>query len=291
MADAVDAPDTSSAAIELLAGRGYDRQFDVAVHARDSAECCVVAGRLRFVVEERFRFEGASDPDDEEVVAGVRCSVCGRRGIVVSAFGPDADDDLIALAEFVSGRADDLPPAIEPDTKNWTWVLEEACPDCGFDARSVRREDVGERTRAVAAELAGLLGTGGDAARRRPDPAQWSATEYGCHVRDVFVLFHERLDRMLTEDAPAFANWDQDVTAVERRYDLADPAEVARELVATGAVIADRFDAVAGDQWERTGTRSDGATFTVESFARYFLHDPVHHVHDVRSGFERLSAR
>ena len=115
--------------------------------------------------------------------------------------------------------------------------------------------------------------------------------ELRLEYRSVFVLFHERLDRMLTEDAPAFANWDQDVTAVERRYDLADPAEVARELVATGAVIADRFDAVAGDQWERTGTRSDGATFTVESFARYFLHDPVHHVHDVRSGFERLSAR
>jgi hypothetical protein len=25
------------------------------------------------------------------------------------------------------------PDAITPDTKDWTWVLERACPECGFD--------------------------------------------------------------------------------------------------------------------------------------------------------------
>jgi hypothetical protein len=34
-------------------------------------------------------------------------------------------------------------------------------------------------------------------------------------------------------------------------------------------------------QWERTGARSDGARFSVDSFARYLIHDPVHHLHDV----------
>jgi hypothetical protein len=38
---------------------------------------------------------------------------------------------------------------------------------------------------------------------------------------------------------------------------------------------------VTGDQWQRTGNRSDGARFTVETFARYFAHDPVHHLYDV----------
>ena len=45
--------------------------------------------------------------------------------------------------------------------------------------------------------------------------------------------------------------------------------------------LADRFDLVEGDQWERTGVRSDGAEFTVASFAMYFIHDPIHHLHDV----------
>jgi len=38
---------------------------------------------------------------------------------------------------------------------------------------------------------------------------------------------------------------------------------------------------VSGPAWERKGLRSDGATFTVDSFLRYLLHDPIHHLWDV----------
>jgi hypothetical protein len=86
---------------------------------------------------------------------------------------------------------------------------------------------------------------------------------------------------MLTDDAPGFANWDQDVTAVAERYDLQDPAVVAVELAQASEDMAAAFDAVRGEEWERTGVRSDGAQFTVDSFARYFLHDIEHHVWDV----------
>ena len=85
---------------------------------------------------------------------------------------------------------------------------------------------------------------------------------------------------MLTEDGPHYANWDQDATAVEERYDLADPATVTAELTIAARDLANRFDTVAGDQWERTGFRSDGADFTVDTFARYFVHDPIHHLWD-----------
>lgn len=47
-------------------------------------------------------------------------------------------------------------------------------------------------------------------------------------------------------------------------------------------MLAVRFAAVDGAQWSRTGRRSDGADVTVESFARYLLHDLVHHLQDVR---------
>jgi hypothetical protein len=87
---------------------------------------------------------------------------------------------------------------------------------------------------------------------------------------------------MLTEDGPHYPNWDQDTTAVDDRYGEQDPRVVAEELHSAAIVLADRFDAVAGAQWDRTGFRSDGASFTVESFARYFIHDPVHHLHDVK---------
>jgi len=38
---------------------------------------------------------------------------------------------------------------------------------------------------------------------------------------------------------------------------------------------------VSPDQLGRRGFRSDGAEFTIDSFARYFIHDPVHHLWDV----------
>ena len=43
-------------------------------------------------------------------------------------------------------------------------------------------------------------------------------------------------------------------------------------------------DAVADNQWSREGRRSDGAAFTVETLARYLLHDIVHPGWDVTPG-------
>jgi hypothetical protein len=169
---------------------------------------------------------------------------------------------------------------ITPETKDWTWVLTRPCPECGLDPAALDRATVGARTREVAAALAAVVVRPG--ATTRPDEGTWSALEYGCHVRDVFRLFDERLRLMLETDDPAFANWDQDATAVEQDYAAQAPQVVARELLDAAEPVAARFDGVSGAQWERTGNRSDGARFTVDSFARYFVHDPVHHLWDVR---------
>ena len=183
---------------------------------------------------------------------------------------------------------------IVPDTKDWTWVLEATCTECGFSAATTPVTDVPRLVRANVAAWRPLLLTPDGSPRPgvadRPADDRWSAVEYACHVRDVFRLYHVRLGLMLHEDAPQFPNWDQDVTAVEDRYREQDPATVAADLEAAGDVIAASFEAVSGDQWSRTGTRSDGAHFTVETFARYFVHDPIHHVHDVRQGYAALGA-
>ena len=171
---------------------------------------------------------------------------------------------------------------IVPDDKNWTWVIEAPCPDCGYDGSTVDVTRMAELVRQNVAAWAPVLVH--PHVRLRPTDDQWSALEYACHVRDVFDLFDHRLQRMLEEDDPRFANWDQDVTAVEQRYDLQDPDVVAAELAAAGERCAQRWDAVGPDDWQRRGSRSDGAVFTVESFARYLLHDPVHHLDDVERG-------
>jgi hypothetical protein len=185
--------------------------------------------------------------------------------------------------------------AIVPDDKDWTWVLGEQCPECGFEAAAFPREQVGDLVRANAGEWVALLAEGGDGFRERPSADRWSGLEYACHVRDVFRLYDLRLHLMLDHDDPDFPNWDQDATAVEERYGEQSPPAVVDDLVAAASVLAASFDAVAADPsgatWSRTGNRSDGMRFTVESFARYMVHDPVHHVWDVRRGLAALSSR
>jgi hypothetical protein len=168
---------------------------------------------------------------------------------------------------------------ITPDTKDWTWVLERPCPECGFDSRSIAPQDVAALIRDNAARWKEPLSSA--TARDRPAPGVWSPVEYACHVRDVHVLYDERLAMMLTQDDPLYPNWDQDETAIEKRYHEQDPERVESELRAAAKRIANSFDAVSGDQWQRTGRRSDGAEFTVDTFARYYVHDIVHHIHDV----------
>ncbi|MGW4380315.1 DinB family protein [Kitasatospora sp. NPDC004531] len=168
-----------------------------------------------------------------------------------------------------------------PDTKDWTWVLERPCTECGLDTPAVRFEQVPGMIRANAAAWTELLAGDPAALRERPRPEVWSVLEYACHVRDVFRLFEVRLRLILGEDDPLFANWDQDATAVEERYGEQQPAVVSEELAAAAEQLARAFEAVPDGARGRTGLRSDGARFTVESFARYLIHDPVHHRYDV----------
>jgi hypothetical protein len=168
---------------------------------------------------------------------------------------------------------------IVPDTKNWTFVLEVPCPECSFDASRVGFREVPGLVRSTARAFAERLQEPG--ADVRPDDSTWSPLEYGAHVRDVFRVFETRLALLLAEEGPRFANWDQDAAAVDGDYASQDPRAVALELVASAESVADAFSAVDASQLDRVGSRSDGSVFTVETLARYFVHDPVHHLWDV----------
>jgi hypothetical protein len=169
---------------------------------------------------------------------------------------------------------------IVPDTKDWTWVLGRACPQCGFDAGAHPRESIPEFVRENSRVWLRLFGEG-VIRPGRPDDATWSNLEYTCHVRDVYQRYLRRIDLMLIEDDPLFDDWDQDASAVADSYEHQDPATVLNELVSAAEAIAARIAEVSGSSWQRPGRRSDGAVFSVETIARYMVHDPIHHAWDV----------
>ncbi len=96
----VDAPDTVTAAVQLLAQQGYVADFSLDgddVYCRVCGERHHAAGS---VIEIVHRFEGETDPADEAIVLGLRCPKCGAQGVLVSAFGPDAEPGLAALVRL-----------------------------------------------------------------------------------------------------------------------------------------------------------------------------------------------
>ncbi len=171
---------------------------------------------------------------------------------------------------------------ITPDTKDWTWVLQRPCPDCGFHASQATLDTIPGLILQNATSWIEVLRR--PDVRQRPDDSTWSPLEYAAHVRDVHRVFADRLHQMLTQADPLFPNWDQDSTAVEERYAEQAPSIVLVELVEAATSSAQAFADVRPDQVERTGRRSDGSSFTVLTLAQYYAHDPVHHLWDVSHG-------
>lgn len=88
-------PDTVTAAVRQLADEGYTADFqliDGAIRWDQREHECAVE---QMVVERVYRFEGPSDPGDQMIVFGLHDPGSDTRGSLASAFGPDADPDML----------------------------------------------------------------------------------------------------------------------------------------------------------------------------------------------------
>ena len=94
---AMAAPDTVTEAVEFLAAAGYVDDFRLCPEGIVSSDEDAPHPTDTVVVDHTFRFEGPSDPGDEAIVLGVRCPEWDRKGVIVAAYGPDADPDEARL--------------------------------------------------------------------------------------------------------------------------------------------------------------------------------------------------
>lgn len=98
-------PDTVSEAVQQLVDDGYTTDFALRPALVHCGECQTTHSAEGAVIERTYRFEGASDPDDEAIVIGMRCPHCGARGVLVSGYGPSADpDEIDVIRSLVDGR-------------------------------------------------------------------------------------------------------------------------------------------------------------------------------------------
>ncbi len=100
-----DAPVTVLEAVQLLEREGYTTANKVSPDGSIRCGACRREHQIANALVDRvYRFEGASDPDDEAIVLGVRCPHCDAKSTLVSAFGPNAEPAVLQQLVMLDAR-------------------------------------------------------------------------------------------------------------------------------------------------------------------------------------------
>lgn len=111
---------------------------------------------------------------------------------------------------------------------------------------------------------------------RRAAPGSWTAREIVHHLADSEMTSAIRLRRLLAQDAPLIAGYDEEEFARRLHYDR--PIDTSLEaLRAARRASASILEVLTEDEWAREGTHSDSGRYTVETWLElYAAHAHVH---------------
>lgn len=161
---------------------------------------------------------------------------------------------------------------------------EERCEECGFVYRLEDAEAASRDVRALAGEMAQLLRTEGVDLRGRRQPEVWSPLEYGCHLRDVFLVQRERMLLARRVDRPEFTPMGRDERVEHDGYPSQDPEDVARQLSDAGLMFSGVVGRLNAADWERVALYPfpEPTPRTLAWVAVHTVHEARHHIMDVR---------
>jgi hypothetical protein len=114
--------------------------------------------------------------------------------------------------------------------------------------------------------------------RRRPAPGEWAIIEVVAHLADTEERALARVRRMVAEEDPELAPFDQEALAEERRYlDLDLDLELARleQLRREHLAVLDALDEPG---WERTGQHGEHGELTVGLYETHVAAEEVDHL-------------
>jgi S-DNA-T family DNA segregation ATPase FtsK/SpoIIIE len=165
----------------------------------------------------------------------------------------------------------------------------EHCEQCGFVYADVNALTLPTRLAAFGPRYQERLwplervATWPETLRQRPAPTVWSALEYACHVRDVFLVQRDRLYLVLVEDTPAMTPMYRDDRVTLARYNAQEPAEVVAQLTMAAQLIAQAFAVLDTTQLART-CRYNFPAPAVRSLlwvGQHVVHEGEHHLQDI----------
>ncbi len=171
----------------------------------------------------------------------------------------------------------------------------DSCDACQYVYASVKAEALPERLAAFGPRCCEQLlpdnqpARWHDLLRLRPTADTWSALEYACHLRDVFLVQRDRLYTTLVEEKPTFTPMYRDERATLAQYNAQDPEAVAHQLTIAAQLIAQAFQALHPSQLTRLciynfPARSERSLLWV---GQHVIHEGEHHLRDITLGLTR----
>jgi DinB superfamily len=148
--------------------------------------------------------------------------------------------------------------------------------------------DTEERTKLIAqyrdgysAVAEALLKITPEELDARPAPNRWTAREIVHHLADSEMTSAIRLRRLLAEDHPQIAGYDQEEFA--RRLHYERPHESSLEAFRYArSTTAELLDCLQPADWLREGTHSESGRYTVETWLRIYAEHAHKHARQIR---------
>ena len=134
----------------------------------------------------------------------------------------------------------------------------------------------------VADALAGAT----DEELDRVSAGGWSARMVAHHLADSEATAYVRLRKLLAEDQPVIAGYDEGLFARRLHYDRPIEPSLA-VLRAVRQASLQLLEAIEADEWQRAGTHSESGPYTVDDWLRIYAthsHDHADQIRRARSG-------
>ena len=139
-------------------------------------------------------------------------------------------------------------------------------------------------TADVDAALAGM--TDAELDHRPAESDAWTAREVAHHLADSEAMAYIRLRRLIAEDDPVIAGYDEPEWARRLHYERPIAASVA-VLGAVRAASLELLERLTDAEWGRAGTHSDSGPYAVDDWLRIYAahsHDHADQIRAARAG-------
>jgi hypothetical protein len=146
--------------------------------------------------------------------------------------------------------------------------------------RATLMERYGAGIGAVEAALANI--TEAELDRRPAEPDGWTARQVVHHLADSEAMAYTRLRRLIAEDQPLIAGYDEPVWARRLHYDRPIDASLA-VVRAVRASSLQLLRSLTAGEWSRTGTHSESGAYSVDRWLEIYTDHCADHANQIRA--------